>query len=85
MINMMKERKIDRVLYYFCRLFGIVRNKSYIVFPDGSHERIYMKIIPTTIHDRNKNRDYNILGVVGEPINKAMIYYYIKLEELTIK
>lgn len=73
---------MDRILYYICRLFGIIRSKTYLVYPDGECRRSYIKNIPNIIHDRVNNKDYSIISVVGEPINKAMVYYYIKIEEL---
>lgn len=78
----MKERILDRILYYFCRLFGIIRSKTYIVFPDGNYSRSYLKSIPNIIHLRINNKDYNVISVVAEPINKAMVYYYIKTEDM---
>lgn len=78
----MKEKKIDRVLYYFCRFFRITRDKKYLVFPNGESERVYMKLIPNIIHYRDTNKDYSVVTIVAEPINKTMTYYYIKIEEL---
>lgn len=78
----MRENKIDRILYYFCILFGIIRQKTYVVYPNGELKRIYLKNIPTIIHDRNKNKDYAVVSVVSDTVNKSMIYYYIKVEEL---
>lgn len=78
----MKENKIDRILYYFCILFGITRQKKYIVYPNGEFKRIYIKNIPTIIHDRIENKDYAVVSVVSDTVNKSMIYYYIKVEEL---
>lgn len=78
----MRENKIDRILYYFCILFGIIRQKTYVVHPNGELKRIYLKNIPTIIHDRNKNKDYAVVSVVSDTVNKSMIYYYIKVEEL---
>lgn len=78
----MRENKIDRILYYFCILFGIIRQKIYVVYPNGELKRIYLKNIPTIIHDRNKNKDYAVVSVVSDTVNKSMIYYYIKVEEL---
>lgn len=78
----MKEKKTDRLMYYFYRLFGLSKNRKYLVFPNGDCNRVYMKLIPNIIHFRETNRDYSVVTVVAEPINKVMTYYYIKIEEL---
>lgn len=70
------------IAYIFCRIFGILRKKMFIVFPDGSNNRIYLKNIPTLIHDRKSNKDYSVISVISETVNPTMIYYYIKVEEL---
>lgn len=78
----MKKRKIDRILYYFYRLFGVTKNRKYFVHPNGACDRVRMDIIPDIVHFRDINRDYRVVSVVAEPINKVMTYYYIKIEEL---
>lgn len=78
----MKENKIDRILYYFCILFGFIRQKKFLIYPNGEIKRAYINNIPTIIHDRESNKDYAIVSVVSDTVNKAMVYYYIKIEEL---
>jgi hypothetical protein len=68
---------------FFCIIFGILRKRIYLVFPDGSIERTYLKYIPDIVHNRKENKDYSVITVVGETINKTMIYYYLKLDNLS--
>jgi hypothetical protein len=72
----------DIIVYIYCRLFGILREKKFIILPDGNYKRIYLNNIPTLIHDRNSNKDYLVIGVTSETVSPTMVYYYIKVEEL---
>lgn len=70
-----------RISYYFCILFGIVRCRYYLVYPDGCIEKTYIRQFPNIMYNRKKNEYYLVSNVVSEIVNKTMIYYYIKLEK----
>jgi hypothetical protein len=53
-----------------------------VLLDNVKHLDRYLKSIPNIIHLRINNKDYNVISVVAEPINKAMVYYYIKTEDM---
>lgn len=67
-------------LYFFCKLFKILRVKNYIAFSDGTFKRIYIKNVPNVIFYKKENKHYNVIKVVTEVINDTMIYNWISVE-----
>lgn len=69
------------ILYFFCKLFKIIRVKTYIVLPDKSFKQISnIKNTPNIIIFNDKY--YNITKEVTEIVNDTLIHNWINLEEM---
>jgi len=68
--------------YIFCFIFKIIRYRYFIVFEDGSTERVYLKYVPDIIYFPREKLYYTVLNETSEIINKTLIYQWIKIEEL---
>lgn len=67
--------------YFFCKIFKIVRIKSYIVFEDGTFKQFNLKFIPDIITYKETGKMYVVDRVLTEVINSTLTYNWIKVEE----
>ena len=73
--------------YFFCKLFGIIRVKNFMVIPgEDKKVEIQIKNIPNIllIRDNDNERYYNIIKVVSEIVNDTLIYNWLYVEELKV-
>ena len=76
------KRFIEIITYFICVIFNILRVRTYIIYSNGDIKRTYLSIIPNTIYEKKDNKYYGIISVLSVTLNKTMVYYYIKVEEL---
>lgn len=67
--------------YFFCKIFNIVRSKTYLVYPDKSIKEVKLNYIPNIISIKDENKNYLVTNVLTEIVNETLVYNWIKLEE----
>lgn len=70
------------ILHFFCKLFKIVRVKTYVVFPDKTKREVKMKYIPNIIFFKKEEKYYNVIKVVSEIVSDTLIYNWVDLEQI---
>lgn len=70
------------ILHFFCKLFKIVRVKTYVVFPDKTKREVKIKYIPNIIFFKKEEKYYNVIKVVSEIVSDTLIYNWVDLEQI---
>lgn len=70
-------------LHLFCRIFNIVRVKTFIVFPDKSFIKVKLSYIPDYFYFKDKDVNYVVTKNVVEIINETLQYRWVNLEKIT--
>jgi len=68
--------------YIFCLVFKIIRNRYYIVFEDGTSERIFLTHSPNIIYFSKEHLYYSVQSETSEVINKTLVYNWLKVEKI---
>lgn len=71
------------ILHFFCKIFRIVRIRTFMIIP-GSNEyvMIMVKNMPNAILLRRENKLYNVIRVTSEIVDETLIYNWINVEEV---
>lgn len=69
------------IKYIFCKLFGIIRVKNFLVFEDKTFKCIHIKTVPNIIFLKKENEYYSVNNVIGEIINDTLVHNWIYVEK----
>ncbi len=62
-------------------MFGVIRSKKFLVI-DKHKLEIKLNVIPDILYYKNNEKAYRINKVIGQPINKTLVYYWIHIEKI---
>ena len=68
--------------YIFCFIFKIIRYRYFLVFEDGTTERVYLRYAPDIIYYPKEQIYYTVQSETSEIIDKTLIYQWLTIEEL---
>ena len=78
---------LNVILYFFCRIFSIIRYRYYITNPETNEvERLFIKKASDYIVIKDKKGiscTYRVLNETASLINKTMVYSWLKIEKIT--
>lgn len=70
------------ITYFFRKIFGIVKNEFYLIFPDNTIKKIGIKVIPgSVILRKNPSEIYYVSNTSMEIIDDTLIRVWIRLEK----